>query len=605
MHRLALISLLSVVALAIPATSWAASTSANLAINVTAVQSITGVSLSGSTFTGGAPSGTVVGAISVTMLPSSPTFSGSLSLSGTNASSFQIVGSNLETNGAVPAGTYNITIIATEAGLTGSPFTQAETVTGTDPPTGIEVPGPSQVLFNNPYYKCNQNFYVNGSTGKDNNVGSSSSPWATLQHAHDAISISGTGSWCVNVAPGIYSAGVLFTKGGNLASSTGYFVYRCQTIDACTVTANGAGGSNGTFAWNGTTTANYVVIDGFTISPAGANQFGQGIEIWDNDGDVGQTVHHVWLLNSIVTGAGQSGLQMNDGEYFFAVHNTIYSNSGQSNCGAQGSGISFAANKAFPSYTRTADDSNNPILGDIGSGFHSAIEWNVLYNNSLGANCTNGATDGNNIIMDTNSNYFNSFPNYTGGILIAFNITYNAGGKGVWIFDSTNVTVANNSCYNTNLDANISGTARPCLGTQGGNADLYTNNVVYEPVGSGVLANNNAFQLDNELDLNQTGTPVPDVASSNVSYCTGTPLNPCNAAYNGAVYSCSTNKCNTQPGWVNVGNTSAGSQATPPSGVNFALGSGSPAIGYGATKSYLSPQSVDAGACYHTLTSCP
>src|SRR5271163_753782 len=131
-----LIFLVSFIALAVPTTTWEASTSGNLSITVMAGQAITGVGLSNSTFTGGAASGTVVGAISVMMSPSSPAFSGALSLSGTNASSFQIVGSNLETNGAVAAGTYNINIVATEAGATGSPFTQAETVTGTDSPTG-------------------------------------------------------------------------------------------------------------------------------------------------------------------------------------------------------------------------------------------------------------------------------------------------------------------------------------------------------------------------------------------------------------------------------------------------------------------------------------
>ena len=129
--------------LAIPTTSRGASTSANLAITVTKSQAITAVSLSNSSFTGGAPSGTVVGAISVSMSPATPAFSGTLTLSGSNASSFQIAGTNLETNDVLPAGTYQINIVATQAGATGSPFTAAETITGTssqgggDPTVGL------------------------------------------------------------------------------------------------------------------------------------------------------------------------------------------------------------------------------------------------------------------------------------------------------------------------------------------------------------------------------------------------------------------------------------------------------------------------------------
>jgi hypothetical protein len=102
-------------------------------------QSISSVSLSNSSFVGGSPSGTVVGAINVAMLPSSPAFSSSLSLSttqggcttanGANNSSFAISGSNLVTNGTVAPGTYAICILATEAGATNSPFGQAATIT--------------------------------------------------------------------------------------------------------------------------------------------------------------------------------------------------------------------------------------------------------------------------------------------------------------------------------------------------------------------------------------------------------------------------------------------------------------------------------------------
>ena len=133
MRRL-LVSLLSFAVLAVPTVSWEASTSSNLSIAVTASQAITAVNLSNGSFTGGAPTGTVVGAISVAMSPAAPAFSGTLALSGANASSFQIAGANLQTKGVVPAGTYHINVVATQAGATGSPFTQAETITGTSPP---------------------------------------------------------------------------------------------------------------------------------------------------------------------------------------------------------------------------------------------------------------------------------------------------------------------------------------------------------------------------------------------------------------------------------------------------------------------------------------
>jgi large repetitive protein len=146
MHRTSIL-LLTLAWWAIPGPVWAQTTSAtaNLSINVMQSQAITGVSLSNSNFQGGAASGTVVGTISVTMSPAAPAFSGTLSLGGANAASFQIVGSNLETNGTVPAGSYQLSIVAVENGVTGSPFTQAETVTGTSPAASTCLQGTAYV----------------------------------------------------------------------------------------------------------------------------------------------------------------------------------------------------------------------------------------------------------------------------------------------------------------------------------------------------------------------------------------------------------------------------------------------------------------------------
>ena len=89
-------------------------------------QIITSISLSNNSFTGGSGAGATVGAVTVTMSPASPPFSGTLSLtgslsgSGNDANNFQISGSTLETLCArtCQPGQYAIKIVATQAGTT-------------------------------------------------------------------------------------------------------------------------------------------------------------------------------------------------------------------------------------------------------------------------------------------------------------------------------------------------------------------------------------------------------------------------------------------------------------------------------------------------------
>jgi hypothetical protein len=118
-------------------------------------QSISSVSLSNGSFLGGSPSGTIVGAINVTMSPSSPAFSGSLSLSttqggctatnGANNSSFAISGGKLVTNGTVPPGTYAVCILATQTGATNSPFRGALTITASSQSTASLSANPTTI----------------------------------------------------------------------------------------------------------------------------------------------------------------------------------------------------------------------------------------------------------------------------------------------------------------------------------------------------------------------------------------------------------------------------------------------------------------------------
>jgi len=351
--------------------------------------------------------------------------------------------------------------------------------TGTTP-----VPGPSADLFNNPYYSCVRNYYV-ATTGNDANDGSAPHPWLTIQHA-DGAGGGRTAGDCVNVAPGTYAAGVQPTHGGNLASATGYVVYRCQTLDGCKITATG-GFADPAFTFNTAGSGpNYFIIDGFELAARSEQVYGVGVMAADINNPGSATVltmHHLWVQNCIIHGYGQAGINPGGTDYQYYIHNTIYDNA-RVTCDAQGSGIGIVVPKAFPVAPTNDDKTNpNPRIGTFVSGsdfFHNVIEWNVVYNNALTSCGTVGNpydTDGNNIILDTFNTWNGNSVTYPHPSLVALNVVYNAGGGGVHIFSSNYVTVANNTCYNNYLDPANQGSVRGCIDSTQSFGDTYINNI--------------------------------------------------------------------------------------------------------------------------------
>jgi hypothetical protein len=472
-------------------------------------------------------------------------------------------------------------------------------------------------LFNNPYYRCTANYYISNS-GSDSNNGSSGAPWATLQHA-DSMDV-GAGS-CINVAPGTYN-GLTVTNGGDAATSTGYVVYRCQALDGCTITGNGGNnGSSSVFFDNSRVsstapnTVNYVQFDGFNMAgktPTSSQFYGIGFSIVGDNGGTAVASHHIWLLNSIVHGFGQSGVQVNEGDYHYAIHNVFYGNS-NTQCDAQGSGWSNFHEHPIPGYTPTADDQNNPVFGSwqVGSSFfHVVVEYNVAYNNALtqcGTTSNPYDTDGNGIIFDTNAQFAGNTTTYTAPMLAAFNIVYNNGGGGVHVNASSNVTVANNSCYNNQLDPANQATFRGCIDDNGGSGNTFINNIaVAVPTVTSSCSDSPPYTRFNEaiMGFNQSGQPV-DTFSTNMTDMIGVGCMPEVDMATTSTYPVPPNIESTNPGWVNVGTSSVGTETTPPVGANFALAPGSAAIGKGLTKPYLPSSSVDIGACASALTTCP
>jgi hypothetical protein len=331
--------------------------------------------------------------------------------------------------------------------------------------------------------------------------------------------------------------------------------------------------------------AKYVVFDGFEMSAGSENIYGIGVNVWNGSGAPAPlSTHHIWVLNSIIHGFGQTGIEFNDGEFLYAIHNRVYDNS-LATCDAQGSGIAYVAGKAFPSYAETPDDSRY-------GPFRNVVAWNVAYNNGLSpVDCPSSRhTQGNGIFIGSFDNGGPPNPTYPYASLAAFNVSYNNGALGIAVSDTSHVTMANNSAYNNALDPMDQDLFRPQIGAQRGTDNLIINNIAYAITGPSPLDANAAFGA--------AGTGTDATFSNNIAFGA-------TSMSNGDVFSCSGNQCNTNPSWRDVGSQSPGSQTTLPSGDNFALNPSSPAIGYGLTKSYLPAQSVDIGACHHSLSTCP
>jgi hypothetical protein len=486
----------------------------------------------------------------------------------------------------------------------------------------VQKPGPSAYLFANPYYTCVNNYYISTS-GSDSNNGSSGSPWRTLQHADFTPRAPGD---CINVSPGTYD-GMILSKGGNGATSIGYVVYRCQTLDGCVINGNAGPNRNTAFWFQTNGSANYVIIDGFVMAGAGAARGPYGVGLNVSNGTNGAQIasHHVWVLNSIVSNFSQTGISFVAAEYFYALHNTVYGNAGAT-CNAQGSGISVFEPHSLARYMPTNDDKNNPnsFIGSFATGsdfFRIVVEWNVTYNNALTSCGTSDSptnTDGNGIILDTFGS-FNGRGNseqYVHPTLVAFNVAYNNGGVGLHAVGSEFVTFANNSCYNNNLDPFHNGTFRGCITANASYANTYINNIAVSVTAAHTSCSSGTpyakFNTPGLSSPPSGGSPPFPTGVNNWTNNVTLTLGQANC-YGVDVpvfrpeqpYSSTANREATDPKWVDVGNSSIGNETTPAVGTNFALQADSPAIGYGKQETFLPTQSVDAGACYHTFATCP
>ncbi len=491
------------------------------------------------------------------------------------------------------------------------------------PASAAEQPGPSAALFAAPFYTCANNFYV-ATTGSDSNPGTQASPWKTVQHADSSARAGGD---CINVAPGTYEANVLIQHGGSAPNPNGYVTYRCQTLDGCHILAPGGG-----HLWGIEQPANYVVVDGFELDGNNALQTdGIADACIASDGDTygtGNSSHHIWVLNSIAHHCNLGGIDFNNKEWYYIIHNTVYHDAWTS--GYQGSGIglvvvqcieagnaSCASGSTYAGGTGTYSPSGmdtasfNPAAG-VYAPFHNIVAWNNVYDNMIAPNNPVGCgahTDGNGIILDTFLDETTAtivFPYQT---LVMGNASYANGGRGIHVFRTSNTTVANNTAYANGTDTCNNSFGLADLSQAGGANNVWINNVaqsVVTPANPGCSGQVSGTTLCGANN-------VPLIAGSSAGITDSNNIFVNNITFGGvgagelttgntglglygsdiAAYSTASNKTNTNP------------MMTAPASANFALQAGSPAIAFGLLEGFLPASATDVGACSSLFNSCP
>jgi len=207
--------------------------------------------------------------------------------------------------------------------------------------------------------------------------------------------------------------------------------------------------------------ANYVEVGGLTVvgqNCGGTNDYGWGMVIRES--------HHVRLIGNDISDMPVGGISAVESSKFEIIGNTTHHNSFWGP--EQGSGISVWHPRSH---------SREPFE----DGYHIRIVGNTSYANenkvySRWAPDRKIMSDGNGIIMDLGQHF-----GFTHKTLIANNIAFNNGGRGVNVTKSDNVDVVNNTTYHNGRTPTLSTPGTELSATNSKNVKFYNNLSVSRP----------------------------------------------------------------------------------------------------------------------------
>lgn len=252
-------------------------------------------------------------------------------------------------------------------------------------------------------------------TGSDNNSGTTSSAPKTLQSAVDTAQPGAV----VCLMGGTYNrTDSLYLPRGGTASA--WITYRAYGDGPVNIVYTGSASNWTAFFHSGGNTfpngPSYVEFDGLVFD-------GRNNAV---DAFFAQGVHHWRILNSTMKNFGAAGIVTVSSDYIVAegnmVHHVGYGE-------GWSSGISLNSNKWFDTY----------------AGFHSVVRNNII---SGSFDNSSHHTDGNGIILDLGGT--------TPPVLVANNVVYGNGGRGIQALNNSNFWIVNNTSYSNGLDTSDS-----------------------------------------------------------------------------------------------------------------------------------------------------
>jgi parallel beta-helix repeat protein len=222
---------------------------------------------------------------------------------------------------------------------------------------------------------------------------------------------------------------------------------------------------------------------------------------------------------------------------------------GNSNCYTSGPATDYG-------YVPSGNDLSSATPGGY-SPFHNVVAWNSVYNNRIApynSVACGSHTDGNGIIMDTFLDLYSQtlvFPYQT---LVSNNVSYYNGGRGVHVFRTSNVTVANNTVYNNGTDYCINAYYLADLSQSGGSNNLWINNAALSVLTAQYTGSAGCSMSGNEY-CGARNAPLVAGDAAGITDSNNTYINNTTAGGQGVqlfnndvnYFSCSNNHCSTNP----------------------------------------------------------